>query len=162
MRKETIVSNASPLIGLSILRKLDLLKSLYNEVLIPQAVYREVVVDGAEDPGAEEVKRAIEEGWMRVLTVKDKVAVTALMDPLSDGEAETIILALEKDIPQVIIDEKAARKKAEIMGLEVIGTLGILLLGMLEGVPMDMKKEMDRLRKEGFRISNELCNKILK
>jgi predicted nucleic acid-binding protein len=50
----TIVSNASPLINLARIGKLDLLHRLYDSVLIPQAVWDEVVVQGAGQPGAEE------------------------------------------------------------------------------------------------------------
>lgn len=161
MGNEIVVSNASALIGLSIIKRLELLKFLYNEVLISQAVYREVVIEGEGEHGAEEVKKAIEDGWMKMVNVKDKIGVLALISPLSDGEAETIILALERNIPQVIMDERTARKKAEMMGLEVIGVLGILQLGIEEGISIDMKNDMDKLKEEGFRISNSLYYKII-
>ena len=47
----TIMSNASPLINLARIGKLDLLHRLYDSVLIPQAVWDEVVVQGAGQPG---------------------------------------------------------------------------------------------------------------
>ena len=53
-----IVSNASPLIGLARIENLDLLRQLYSEIVIPEAVEREVVVEGAQLPAAEEVGKA--------------------------------------------------------------------------------------------------------
>ena len=47
-----VVSNASPLINLAWIGKLDLLQQLYTEVLIPQAVWDEVVISGTGQPGA--------------------------------------------------------------------------------------------------------------
>jgi uncharacterized protein len=49
----TIVSNASPLIALIRIGQLDLLRQLYSEILIPEAVWHEVVVEGADQPGGE-------------------------------------------------------------------------------------------------------------
>ncbi len=54
----SVVSNASPLINLARIGKLDLLHDLYGELIIPEAVWREVVVDGAGQPGADQVKGA--------------------------------------------------------------------------------------------------------
>ena len=50
MRK--IISNASPLIGLCSISLLHILKELWNEIIIPEAVYREVVINGSGKPGA--------------------------------------------------------------------------------------------------------------
>jgi len=54
----SIVSNASPLINLARIGKLDLLRQLYGELAIPEAVWHEVVVEGSEQPGAHEVETA--------------------------------------------------------------------------------------------------------
>lgn len=64
----TIVSNASPLINLARIGKLDLLRELYGKLLIPQAVWQEVVLDGVGQPGAEQVKTSdwIKQGWCKV------------------------------------------------------------------------------------------------
>jgi predicted nucleic acid-binding protein len=54
----TIVSNASPLIALVRIGQLDLLRQLYSEIVIPEAGWHEVVVEGADQPGAEAVSSA--------------------------------------------------------------------------------------------------------
>ncbi len=58
----SVVSNASPLINLARVEKLDLLRQLYGELFIPEAVWHEVVIEGVGQPGADEVKTAI---WIK-------------------------------------------------------------------------------------------------
>jgi predicted nucleic acid-binding protein len=53
-----IVSNASPLIGLVRIGKLELLRQLYDELIIPEAVCHEIVIEGAGQPGADDVQAA--------------------------------------------------------------------------------------------------------
>jgi len=51
-----VVSNTSPLINLAIVGHLTLLQRLYDQVSIPQAVYDEIVIIGADQAGAVEVE----------------------------------------------------------------------------------------------------------
>jgi len=62
----SVVSNASPLINLAWIGKLDLLRRLYGELFIPEAVWHEVVIEGAGQPGANEVKAAT---WIKAQSV---------------------------------------------------------------------------------------------
>jgi predicted nucleic acid-binding protein len=88
-----VVSNSTPLIGLAVIRRFELLRQLFGEVYLPQAVYDEVVVSGRQRGGAKrEVAGAT---WVKVARVKDHLAVEVLLDELDIGEAETIILARE-------------------------------------------------------------------
>jgi predicted nucleic acid-binding protein len=87
-----VVSDASVLINLSRIGELDLLRRLYGGLLIPEAVWREVVVEGAGQPGAEEVRTA---SWIETHNVDNEHLVRALRQDLDAGEAEAIALALE-------------------------------------------------------------------
>jgi predicted nucleic acid-binding protein len=51
-----------------------------------------------------------------------------ILDKLDEGESESIVLASELKADYIILDEKLARRKAGLLGLPVIGTLGILLI----------------------------------
>jgi predicted nucleic acid-binding protein len=53
-----MISNASPLINLSRIGELDLLKKLYGEIIIPDAVWNEIAIEGTGQPGSEEVRNA--------------------------------------------------------------------------------------------------------
>jgi len=65
-----VISNASPLIALSNISRLKFLKELFHRVIIPKAVYTEVVEEGRDKPGAVEVKKAIDK-WIEVKEVKN-------------------------------------------------------------------------------------------
>lgn len=89
----SIISNASPLINLARIRQFHLLRQLYSEIIIPAGVWREIVVEGSGQPGAEEVKAA---DWIKTETVQNEKLVHALRQELDAGEAEAIALAVEK------------------------------------------------------------------
>ncbi len=109
----SIVSNVSPLINLARINKLDLLPRLYDSVLIPQAVWDEVVVQGVGQPGAEEVNSA---SWIKRSTVVSAPLVQALRQDLDAGEAEAIALALETKAELLLMDERLGRETARHMG----------------------------------------------
>ena len=88
----TIVSDASVLINLSKINKLELLRLLFKIVYLAPSVYHEIVVRGKEKEGSKEVKEA---KWLRVRTPRDRLAVELLSSELDSGEAETIVLAKE-------------------------------------------------------------------
>jgi len=106
----SIVSNASPLINLARLGKLELLRQLYGELMIPEAVWREVVVEGRGQPGAEEVEAAT---WIKRQAVRNTQLVRALEQNLGSGEAEAIALALETGAELLLIDERLGRETAD-------------------------------------------------
>ena len=122
-----IVTNSTPLIELSKIKQLNLLREVYGAILIPDEVYIEVVVDGTGKPGAAEVKAA---EWIHCQSVtgKDRVSTLQSQHSLHLGECATIVLAEEVKAEQVILDDNAARREAVARGLPVIGTVGVLLI----------------------------------
>ncbi len=154
-----MVSDSSPLIHLSRIGRLGLLRDLFGEVLIPEAVYREVVVEGGDRPGAREVARA---PWIRVAGIRSEHLKRALMLLLDEGEAEAIVLALEAGASLVLLDDREARLQAKRLGLQVTGTLGILLRARRLGLIGSLREELERLKETGFRVSPELEDEILR
>ena len=53
-----VVSDATPLIGLAKIGKLELLKELFGMIRIPGSVYAKVVTNAIGRPGAVEVSQA--------------------------------------------------------------------------------------------------------
>lgn len=154
-----VVSNSSVLINLSIIRHLDLLRENFGDIVVPKAVWREVVVDGFEKPGAREVKQA---NWIKIENVENIPLVQSLAQYLDDGESETIALAIEIDADLVLLDEKDARDTAEIFGLDILGVIGILIWAKREGLILSLKEELNQLQKVAkFRISNQLYQRAL-
>lgn len=160
MNRGAVVSNAGPLIYLSVVKHFSLLTHFFSVVFIPDAVYQEVVVQGHGQPGADETEAAVAAGWLRRSSVNDRIAVDALLDELHAGEAEAIVLARELIVGRILLDDRAARSKAQLMGLGVTGTVGILLLAQRAAIIQDIRPDLDRLIESNFRISRQLYNRL--
>jgi predicted nucleic acid-binding protein len=155
------VSNAGPLIHLCWIGQLDLLRELYGEVIIPQAVYEEVVVQGKGQPGAEEVEQAIQEGWIIMGRAQDSLALQTLQLTLHPGEAETLVLAKERGASIALLDDDLARRTAMGLGLKITGTVGVLLLAESHDMIRDLKTALDELRAKGFWLSDRIYHQVL-
>ncbi len=155
-----IVTNSTPLIALSKIKQLNLLRKVYGSILIPEEVYIEVVVDGTGKQGAAEVGTA---EWIYRQSVTDMNQVIELQNQksLHLGECATIVLAQEINAEQVILDDNAARQEAMAQGLPVIGTVGVLLIAKTQGIIPTIKPILDNLRVRGTRISQSLYNQTL-
>ncbi len=154
-----VISNSSPLINLSIIGRLNLLERKFSEIIIPEAVWREVVVDGVGKPGAKEVEQA---GWIKVHDVKDRKLVISLKQYLDDGESEAIALALEMGAGLVLLDERDARDTADAFGLNVLGVIGILVWARKNQLIPALKDELNLLQEVArFRFSGELYRRAL-
>ncbi|RLG75603.1 MAG: DUF3368 domain-containing protein [Thermoprotei archaeon] len=90
----------------------------------------------------------------------DKILVLVLKTLVDEGEAEAIALALEKN-SLLIIDDLKGRKIARRLGMEIIGTLGLLKVMKLKGMIKRVRPFIEKLREKGFCISDDLVNKLL-
>lgn len=156
-----VVSNTSVLIGLSSIGLLQLLRDRFPEgILIPEAVWREVVVEGGDRPGAQDVSEA---NWIEVHKVNDDRIVRLLRAELDEGEAEAIALALEQNAKLVLLDERDGRQAAMKMDLSVLGTIGILIWARKAGKIENLREHLDALHSRGkFRFSNNLYERALR
>ena len=146
------VCNATPLIALARIGRLDLLRLAFEQVVIPEAVYEEVVVKGSGRLGAAEVQRA---NWIQVRTVQDRQRLEELGRFLGKGETEAIILAREISAPLVLLDDHRARLLAQQEGLSAVGTLGVLK-HLKERRDLDAVHPIfDDLRTAGFSMGEE-------
>ena len=148
MTPAPVISNSSPLIGLEHLGHLDLLEKLFGAVIIPPAVAREL-------------SPRILQLWIAEHQLTQPVGAQILRASLGDGESEAISLALELSAQLIILDDRPARRLAKALGLPVIGTLGALLLAKQKGLLSAIKPEMDALVNFGFRISQDLYDRVL-
>lgn len=153
-----IVVNASPWIALSICGQTSLLNKLYNEVYIPYGVKDEIMAGGKHDIGVKELKTS---PWLKIEKVSD-IGKLELLYELEQGEAEVIVLAKEKGIKHVLIDEKIARQQAKIFGLKVIGTLGLLLKAKKKGLLSSIRPLIIKILDNGIWIKEEVVDGILR
>ena len=155
------VANSSILIALSTIKQLELLPQRFPKgILIPQAVWREVVETGKGQPGATEVSTSM---WISVREVKNESLVHLLRIELDEGEAEAIALCLEQHTNEILLDEKDARRVARRTGLSVLGTVGILIWAKRAGLITNLQEQLDMLQKEGqFRLSQSVYKEALR
>lgn len=147
---KVVVSDSSCLIGLSKIGSLDVLRQLFDTLLIPDMVYHEVVLMGKGKAGAEEVGQA---AWIEQCAVQNTLAVNTLRITLGAGESEAIILAIERKADFIILDDLRARQTAEELALPVIGTIAILHKAAEKGMlQKEIQSVLQRLRHAGFRF----------
>ncbi len=132
---EMTVSNSGPLIHLAMIGRLDLLKLLFGRVVIPRAVEMEVVDRGKEEGKADAflIEGEIENGWIVVEDPVDSAEDIADSAGIDAGEAEAIMLARSRHCP-VLIDDLAARRFASGLGLEVTGSIGVVVRAVKVGL----------------------------
>ena len=121
-----VVSDTTPIISLIKTKQLELLKNLFNEIIIPKAVFTELVSNNVFATEAETVRNC---PYIRIKDVTEKRSVSILQEAtgLDAGESEAIIMAEELGADLLLVDERKGRRVARQMGLPITGTLGILL-----------------------------------
>ncbi|MEI2689766.1 MAG: DUF3368 domain-containing protein [Anaerolineae bacterium] len=158
MANSIVVANAGPLITLAKIDQFDLLEKLFGTVMVPHAVLEEVVRRGAAMPGAQETMDA---DWLETRAVADDLAVSILRESIGAGESEVIVLAQELNADLLLLDDALARRKAERVGLNVIGTLGVLLLAKQRGYLEMVKPVLSELQQTDFRASTRVYEEVL-
>lgn len=154
-----LVCNTGPLIALAIIQKLNILKALFSEVVIPEAVHYEILEGGVSCAGIASYRK---ESWIQVRpTSKD---VDPLLDTVLDlGEASVIQLATECGADFVLIDEKKGRKVArEIYDLRVVGSARILVEAKQRGIIENVSDLIKGMRDGGYWIHNDIVTFALK
>lgn len=135
---------------------------VFDEVIIPEEVYREVVEANSNgNYGAKELKNAVELGNISIYKVKNNELVNELYGKLHKGELEVIVAAKELKVTEVVVDERAARNFAEAMLLQTIGIIGILLIAKKRKKITEIKKYLDLLMDSNYRISKKLYENAL-
>ena len=152
-----VVVNTTPIIALSLIGELDLLRLLYDQVVVPSAVEAEVLAGGRDGLGRSELQQA---SWLRVTSLQDPRRADLLAD-LDRGEAEVLALAQELNADLVIVDERLARLHAKRVGLNLTGTLGILLRAKQLGHVKAVAPLIRRLRQGGIHLSDLVVAEVL-
>jgi hypothetical protein len=154
-----VVSNSSPIIHLAKIGHLDLLHDRFGEILIPQTVYEECVIDGKARPEVTAIKQAT---WLRVAPVVNKDLIRLLSSDVDRGEAEAIALALEQQAALILLDDADAREKARLYHLKITGLVGILLGAKRSGKLASLTETLTDLGRTGFWLSQSLREKLLR
>ena len=141
-----VIVDTSCLISLSNSDSLNLLKSTYSEVYITNEIQTEF-----------KEKLPV---WIKLLNPSKK-QVDIFSKVLDLGEASALALALENPNSLLIIDEAKGRKIAKEHKINIIGTIGFLMNAQKTGIIKDAFPIIIRIVNAGFRISNDLLNKLI-
>lgn len=157
MRAKPVVVNSTPLVAFWAIGRLDILRSLFGEIVIPPAVRDEFL--SIEKESRRQALRV--ERWIRVVKL-DNPNRTGAFSNLDEGEAEVLVLAEELDASLVLIDERKARRYAERLNLPLSGTLGVILLAKEEGIITTVAPLLKAIQKAGLYLHEDLVEQVLK
>ena len=147
-----VVSDTSSVSALLCIAHGDLLRRLYGEVLIPEAVRVELLVFFSDLPEFLHCRQVLNPG-----------EVERLREELDLGEAKAIVLAREAHADILLMDELQGRRVAVREGIPIIGLMGVLLQAKGEGLIVPVRQVIERLEAEAdFRLSAELKRFTLK
>ncbi|MFN8628034.1 MAG: DUF3368 domain-containing protein [Candidatus Binatia bacterium] len=151
------VVNAFPLILLAKTGRLELLRALGRDLIVPDAVAAELRAKGSDDPVVQSVQNA---DWLRVVSVP---ATQQSVDAwrLGAGESAVVTCALEYSDPLVVLDDREGRPCAASHGIAVIGTIGVVLLAKDEGAIPLVAPVLEELVTAGMHVSDALLARAL-
>ena len=157
-----VIADTTPIITLMKLQRLDLLEKLFDTVIVPHAVYEELI-SNINYP--DEKQMIVECPFLKRLEVSDRQSIKILREVvgLDAGESEAIALAEENHADLLIIDERKGRRVAKQIGLKIIGTIGILLQAFDCAIlsKTEILSYAEQLKNSKIRISETLFELIL-
>ena len=166
------VSNTSPLIWLSKIGALDLLKDLFGEVLVPEEVYGEAVERGLREGYSDAliIKESFDQGWIKVSNLggKESDLCRKMMKHAYEihlGEVQVIVLARKMGANTLLLmDESSGRAFAEAWGLRVKGVLYVIVAALQRKLidEAEAKEKLLALVRKGFRIDPNLLARVIR
>jgi len=147
-----IIGDSSALVALSIMDKLDLLESIFGEIYVPKAVYDEVTI--SYKPQSVKLKNFLAN---KIVNVE----ITISQMGLGAGELEAIALYKDKDSNFLLIDDRRAKSFAKLNDVNVIGSLGVMILAKELGKVETIREDLEKLLDSDIFISESLINKVL-
>ncbi len=158
--RRIVIANTTPLINFAEIGSIRLLRDLFGEVVVPEAVVAELLFKADLFPTAAAVP---DEPFIRVRQVVNRPLVANLVRELHPGEAECLALGLDETSALLLLDDLAARSIAEYHGLRFTGTLGCLRLAKERGLLPALAPVLNELRvKARFWLTTELMQRVLR
>ena len=128
-------------------------------MLIPSAVFQEIERKNTKFKG---IDKLLTFDFIEVHTIHNKAFAETLKLDIDDGEAEAIVLAKELDIKMVLMDELSARKICKYHQINVLGSIGCLILAKEKGLITQIKPYIDGFKEKGnFWIKDNLYKSII-
>jgi len=154
---EITIVNTSPLFYLHQLGLLELLNKLYGHITVPEAVKKELKEGQAQ---GEDVPQLENYPWVEIKSVSMPRYLQLIAD-LGPGESEVLALATNHPSAIVILDDKLARRIAEMQGFRLTGTAGVLLRAKQNGLVPALKPVIEKLLDLDFRLKPDFVKATL-
>lgn len=158
--RSVVITDAGPLIALSRIDALELLRGLFGQVLVTTQVRAEAL-PLADYPGKAIIAQAFDAGWL-VCRVLPETSWQPTNPALGAGECSAIAAALEMPGCLLIVDDRAARAEARLHSLAIIGTAAVVGLAKLQGLIPAARPVLERLRPAGYFIHPNIVEAVLK
>ena len=147
-----IIGDSSALVALATMDRLDLLEKIFGKLYVPQAVYDEVSISYK----AQSIKLK-EFLANRVEVVNLDISKMGL----GQGELEGIALYKNKEADFLLIDDRRAKNFAKLNGINVIGSLGVMILAKDKGLIEFIRDDLEKLLDSDLFISQSLIDRVL-
>jgi hypothetical protein len=151
-----IVADTSALVALAACRSLYLLNTLFQAVRVPAAVHRECTVPGK--PEADVLAEYLNGKVVGVELTRFVIAAAGL----GQGELEAMALYRQLSAGGLLMDDRRARKVARFNGMQVIGSIGVLLAARQQGHIQALRPLLEAIRHAGIHISDSLLVEALR
>jgi predicted nucleic acid-binding protein len=152
-----VVCNASPIILLARIDRLDILEAHATRILIPRRVLDEIRAGEPHDPSVRRVEHIKGAAILPDAPVPDVLARWAL----DAGETQVLVHAMAGTAPLSVLDDRAARRVARTLDLKVIGTIGLVAWAKSTGLIPLAAPVLDELCRAGMRVSTPLIDEVL-
>jgi len=146
-----VICNTSPLQYLHQIDQLEILPALAGKVLVPPAVMQELGEGAERGVDLPDLRHLY---WVEIRSPAAAIAQPLVVN-LGPGETQVLMLALEITGSVAILDDKFARRVADVRGIPVVGTLGLLLNAKRSGILREVGPSVKRLERMGFRLSDQ-------
>ena len=154
-----LICNTGPLIALSMIDRIDILRHLFELVAVPEEVHKEILDGGVTNAGLANYRKV---RWIKIVTLSNPVD-PLLKTSLDSGEAAVIGLARELNADCVLFDERKARKVARtVYGLHVIGSARVLVEAKKRGLLDNVGTALQAMRDGGYWISDSIVDIALR
>lgn len=154
---EAPVIDSSSLILLTRTAHLHLLRAVADEILVPDEVVDEIQEYGPDDPTVLALGRT---DWLKVVQ-SPAIPVQIATLKLGPGESAALAWAMNHPGSTLILDDMAARRAAERLGLPLLGTLGVVLAAKAAGAITAARPVLEDLRRAGMYLSERALTRAL-
>lgn len=153
---ERWVVNSSPIIALGRVGQVELLASLPQQIIVPQAVKEELLNAPQGDPA----RAAMESGLFEIVETPPPPPEVLAWD-LGKGETAVLSYALSAPDWVAILDDGAARRCARSLSIKLTGTLSVVILAKQHGLIESAAQVLRALQNNEFRLDDSIIREAL-